>query len=108
MEWRLQTGPVRLGDDTPGVFIRGEDALAYAGRLDDAIDSLAGHPVTALALLELRNILCSLHPTPLRAFERCNRFQCALCGHFSECHAMKECDSTGRCGEIDVCLQFAE
>lgn len=27
---RLETGPVQCGDDWPGIFIRGDDALKYA------------------------------------------------------------------------------
>lgn len=31
---RVETGPVRVGDDWPGVFIRGDEALAYADDLE--------------------------------------------------------------------------
>ena len=30
---RIATGPLKFGDDWPGVFIRGDDALGYAGTL---------------------------------------------------------------------------
>lgn len=33
---RVPTGPVQFGDDWPGVFIRGDEALALANRMDMA------------------------------------------------------------------------
>ena len=30
---RIATGPLKFGDDWPGVFIRGDEALGYAGKL---------------------------------------------------------------------------
>jgi len=30
---RTATGPLKFGDDWPGVFIRGDEALGYAGKL---------------------------------------------------------------------------
>ena len=31
---RVETGPVQFGDDWPGVFIRGDDALAFSAYLE--------------------------------------------------------------------------
>jgi hypothetical protein len=31
---RVETGVIKLGDDWPGVFIRGDDACAYATHLE--------------------------------------------------------------------------
>ena len=30
---RIETGPLKFPDDWPGVFIRGDEALGYAGKL---------------------------------------------------------------------------
>ena len=30
---RIETGPLKFPDDWPGVFIRGDEALGYAGEL---------------------------------------------------------------------------
>ena len=37
---RAETGPMQIGDDWPGVFIRGDNAMAYAMQLEAV---LAGH-----------------------------------------------------------------
>lgn len=37
---RVETGALRINDDWPGVFIRGDNALAYAGYLYQAINAL--------------------------------------------------------------------
>jgi hypothetical protein len=31
---RVETGPIQFGDDWPGMFIRGDNALIIAGMLD--------------------------------------------------------------------------
>lgn len=36
---RMGTGAVQFGDDWPGVFIRGDNALYYAKLLNDLLDS---------------------------------------------------------------------
>jgi hypothetical protein len=33
-EPQVRTGPVRFGEDWPGIFIRGDEALALAHRLE--------------------------------------------------------------------------
>jgi len=35
------TGPMQFGDDWPGVFIRGDDAIGYASALRRAVEKLA-------------------------------------------------------------------
>jgi len=37
---RPGTGPMQFGDDWPGVFIRGDDALGYALALRGAVERL--------------------------------------------------------------------
>lgn len=39
-EPRVETGPVQFGDDWPGVFIRGDNALYFAMVLDTALKTL--------------------------------------------------------------------
>jgi hypothetical protein len=34
---RVETGPIRFGDDWPGVFIRGDNALAFANVLEQVL-----------------------------------------------------------------------
>lgn len=34
---RVETGPVQFGDDWPGVFIRGDNAMSYAGCLEHVL-----------------------------------------------------------------------
>lgn len=55
---RAETGPLQFGDDWPGVFIRGDNALAYAMALKAA---LAGdNSAITLSVLEgLRKQLMS-------------------------------------------------
>jgi hypothetical protein len=43
---RVESGPIQFGDDWPGVWIRGDDALGMAGMLDLALQHL---PATAEA-----------------------------------------------------------
>lgn len=38
---RVETGPVQFGDDWPGVFIRGDEALHMALRLREALALMA-------------------------------------------------------------------
>jgi hypothetical protein len=37
---RVETGPIQFGDDWPGVFIRGDNALFYANALEAALGVL--------------------------------------------------------------------
>jgi len=37
---RVETGPVQFGDDWPGVFIRGDNALTFAHMLQEALTYL--------------------------------------------------------------------
>jgi hypothetical protein len=37
---RVETGPLQFGDDWPGVFIRGDNALFYARALAAVIDTI--------------------------------------------------------------------
>lgn len=39
---RVETGPIQFGDDWPGVFIRGDNALAAAYAIEQAIAILGG------------------------------------------------------------------
>jgi hypothetical protein len=33
---RPETGPIQFGDDWPGIFIRGDNAMGYANLLEEA------------------------------------------------------------------------
>jgi hypothetical protein len=39
-EERVETGPIQFGDDWPGVFIRGDNALAYVFYLQNMLEQL--------------------------------------------------------------------
>lgn len=36
---RVETGPLQIGEDWPGVFLRGDDAMAHAAAMRAALDS---------------------------------------------------------------------
>ncbi len=38
---RVETGPIQFGDDWPGVFIRGDNALQYAMVLEQAVQCVS-------------------------------------------------------------------
>lgn len=38
VEHRVETGPIRFGEDWPGTFIRGDNAFAYLMYLEKALD----------------------------------------------------------------------
>lgn len=63
-EKRVETGPVQFGDDWPGLFVRGDNALYYAhllsgiiGRLEKS-ESLEGYDLLALRMIrdELKEV----------------------------------------------------
>lgn len=67
LDKRIETGPLQFGDDWPGVFFRGDDALFMAGYLALALQHVpdqAGFPVKQL-LMNLRDTLqsCSVGDT---------------------------------------------
>ncbi len=37
---RIETGPLQVNDDWPGVFIRGDNALHYAAQLQHLLDMI--------------------------------------------------------------------
>jgi hypothetical protein len=43
MKWSARTGVVRLENDWPGVFIRGDDALSYVGSLKFLLSTVEVH-----------------------------------------------------------------
>lgn len=64
---RVETGPVQFGDDWPGVFLRGDNALGYAlalrEQLDgDAVES-ASNPLTRIKLRGLLRTLTACDVT---------------------------------------------
>lgn len=67
-ETRVESGPVQFGDDWPGVFIRGDNAMYYAMELGLVLDDLEGEipAMRAHVLRGLRSDLAScesaLHP----------------------------------------------
>ena len=63
---RAETGPMQFGDDWPGVFIRGDNALMYANALDGVLRDMRGQDVYARLQVEgLRDLLrsCSVGDT---------------------------------------------
>jgi hypothetical protein len=64
---RPETGPMQFGDDWPGVFIRGDDAIGYASALRRAVEKLAevdSPSVNAARLADLVELLGSCRVTP--------------------------------------------
>ena len=55
LESRIETGPTQIGDDWPGVFIRGDNAVHYAVHLDEMLKNyprcLSKHVIEQLAQL---------------------------------------------------------
>jgi hypothetical protein len=64
-ECRVETGPVQFGDDWPGVFIRGDNALFYGLTLSAAIarlEKVEDMDWMQLSVLRgLRTLLSSCH-----------------------------------------------
>jgi len=57
---RMETGPLQFGDDWPGVFIRGDEAIGFANILDHVIPLLPSeHWPNSSMLAGLRAILRS-------------------------------------------------
>lgn len=42
---RVETGPIQFGDDWPGVFIRGDNALAFAHHLRSVLHVAGVDPI---------------------------------------------------------------
>lgn len=60
---RPETGPVAFGDDWPGVFVRGDDAIGLTVWLREALavlpaDALAGRMALERAIALLSSCLC--------------------------------------------------
>jgi hypothetical protein len=62
---RIETGPVQFGDDWPGVFIRGDNALWFAKCLEIALAELPRDTLTKTVLYGLVSDLrsCSVGNT---------------------------------------------
>jgi hypothetical protein len=62
---RVETGPVAFGSDWPGVFIRGDNALAFGWNLRNAVVKLTKYPhpsidpITVMYLTQLADTLQS-------------------------------------------------
>lgn len=56
---RMETGPVAFGNDWPGVFIRGDNAFAFAMVIDEAITKGNLDWITERTLIGLKNTLHS-------------------------------------------------
>jgi hypothetical protein len=54
---RPQTGPMQFGDDWPGVFIRGDDALGYALAVRRAVERLAEVDSSSVDVSRLANLV---------------------------------------------------
>lgn len=65
MSNRLETGPVQCGDDWPGIFIRGDEAMHFAHALSRALFDTSEQldPIQASVLRGLRDTLESCNVT---------------------------------------------
>jgi hypothetical protein len=54
----VESGPLRFGDDWPGLFLRGDDALGIAGQIDRLLSVLTADQVSAapFAVLQLHEL----------------------------------------------------
>ena len=80
MSNRPETGPMQFGEDWPGVFIRGDNAMAYALNLRQIADDVGAYRPEDIAyiLKEVYDVLMSciehpLHPDKqvMKKFEDC-------------------------------------
>jgi len=60
---RVETGPVQFGDDWPGVFLRGDNAVGYGQLLREVVQN-GLDPMSAAQLQGLADILLSCAETP--------------------------------------------
>jgi hypothetical protein len=65
-EQRVETGPVRFGEDWPGLFIRGDNAMNFAYHLETLLDEAEGVEHIALSMAVLRGLLSDLQSCRLR------------------------------------------
>lgn len=65
LDKRPETGPMQFGDDWPGIFIRGDEALFTAAYIDHALKTLPPHPYINRMLEGVRDTLrsCSASDT---------------------------------------------
>jgi hypothetical protein len=63
---RPETGPMQFGDDWPGVFIRGDNALHYALELHGAIKALRKVDYSPFQLGVLEGLLGTLQASDVR------------------------------------------
>lgn len=61
---RPETGPMQFGNDWPGVFIRGDNALLFAGAIEAAIEHVPHEHIARLKRLAdtLRSCRAGSHP----------------------------------------------
>lgn len=56
-EKRVETGPVRFGDDWPGLFIRGDNAIIAGAHLEACCRHMeSGHALPPMEMHKLRNL----------------------------------------------------
>lgn len=70
---RVETGPLQFGDDWPGVFIRGDNAAAYAMNLQLLLESEAFKDTLSLdvfAMTTLRGLLALLGSCDVRTIRK--------------------------------------
>ncbi|QSR18424.1 hypothetical protein [Novosphingobium sp. KA1] len=63
---RIETGVVQIGDDWPGVFIRGDNAFAYAMALQSVLDGRKD----VFAEASVRGLLNLLQSSDARSLSR--------------------------------------
>ena len=61
-DYRVETGPVSFGLDWPGLFIRGDEAMALQVWLDKAATLIEGHdPESKMARRRLYELTKAIH-----------------------------------------------
>jgi hypothetical protein len=65
---RVETGPLQINEDWPGIFIRGDNAAYLAYTLNSALDNLNDNiqPIQKITLQQFVNLLTSCNVGNLR------------------------------------------
>lgn len=73
---RLETGPVQLGDDWPGIFIRGDNSFALILAIDTALDN-PEDVLGRIQLMSLRSMLASCIAGPIKEALEAKKHTCS-------------------------------
>jgi hypothetical protein len=67
---RIETGPIQFGDDWPGVFIRGDNALYFAEQLRVILSRANDYKFDLIAKATLEALLSDLGSCDIRLLKQ--------------------------------------